>query len=149
VNDGFISYRSEDSAAICGRIFEFLERYLGRGVNFKDVDSIHYGVSFPDYLASALEQASVTLVVSGHRWLLANHENGRRRIDNPEDLVRVEIEAASRRPDMTALPIFVEGATTPHAEHLPSSLRPLTQLHGALVRKDPDYQKMWREYLWL
>jgi hypothetical protein len=140
VNDIFISYRREDSAAICGRIFESLERYLGRGVIFKDVDSIPYGVSFPEYLGRALESASVILIVIGPNWLSVMGENRRRRIDDPADFVRVEIETALRHPSMLALPILVEGATMPSAERLPPSLRPLTHLNAAVVRNDPDYQ---------
>lgn len=140
MNNVFISYRREDSAAICGRIFESLEWYFGKGAIFKDVDSIPYGVSFPQYITSVLEKCSVTLVVIGRRWLEVLGPDGRRRLDNPGDFVRLEIETALRRPGMVVLPLLVEGATMPPTDQLPGSLRPLAQLNSAVVRNDPDYE---------
>jgi hypothetical protein len=66
--------------------------------------------------------------------------DGRRRLDDPSDFVRLEIETALTRPGMLVLPLLVEGAVMPPADHLPEPLRPLTQLNGAVVRNDPDYQ---------
>jgi len=140
VNNVFISYRREDSAAICGRIFESLEWYFGKGAVFKDVDSIPFGVSFPQYITSVLEKCSVTLVVIGRRWLEVIGPDGRRQLDDPGDFVRLEIETALRRPGMVVLPLLVEGATMPPTDLLPRSLQRLAQLNGAVVRNDPDYQ---------
>ena len=140
MNNVFISYRRDDSASICGRIFESLEWYFGKGAIFKDVDSIPYGVSFPQYITSVLEKCGVTLVVIGRRWLEVTGPDGRRRLDDPGDFVRLEIETALGRPATVVLPVLVEGATMPPADQLPESLRPLTQLNSALVRNDPDYQ---------
>jgi hypothetical protein len=140
MNSVFISYRRDDSATICGRIFESLEWYFGKGAIFKDVDSIPYGVSFPQYITSVLEKCGVTLVVIGRHWLDAAGADGRRRLDDPGDFVRLEIETALARPGMVVLPLLVEGATMPPADQLPPSLRPLTQRNSAQVRNDPDYQ---------
>jgi TIR domain len=140
VNSVFISYRRDDSATMCGRIFESLEWYFGKGAVFKDVDSIPFGVPFPQYITSVLERCGVTLVVIGRRWLDVTGPDGRRRLDNPGDFVRLEIETALTRPGMLVLPLLVEGATMPPADQLPESLRPLTQLNSAVVRNDPDYQ---------
>lgn len=140
MNSIFISYRRDDSAAICGRMFESLDRQFGHGNVFKDVDSIPMGVPFPQYIASVLQSCSVTLVVIGRQWLDIRAPNGARRLDNPADNVRLEVEAAMRRSDMMVIPVLVEGATMPTAESLPESLRPLVLLNSAQVRNDPDYQ---------
>jgi hypothetical protein len=140
MNSIFISYRRDDSATICGRVFDSLERYFGQGAVFKDVDSIPLGVSFPQYISSVLDKCGVTLVVIGHRYLDVTGPDGRRRLDDPGDLVRIEVETALQRPGMVVLPVLVEGATMPPADRLPESLRPLTQRNGAVVRNDPDYQ---------
>jgi len=140
MNSIFISYRRDDSAAICGRIFESLDRYFGHGNVFKDVDSIPMGVPFPQYIASVLQSCSVTLVVIGRHWLDVRGPNGARRLDNPVDNVRLEIESALQHTNMLTIPVLVEGATMPTAESLPESLRPLVLLNSAQIRNDPDYQ---------
>lgn len=136
----FISYRRDDSATICGRIFDALERYFGSGAVFKDVDSIPIGVPFPQYIDSVLQKCSVTLVVIGKGWLDARGPNGARRLDDPTDPVRLEVETALRRSDMVVIPLLVEGAAMPAAASLPASLRPVAERNAALVRNDPDYQ---------
>lgn len=140
MNNIFISYRRDDSAAICGRIFESLDRYFGHGNVFKDVDSIPVGVPFPQYIASVLQNCPVTLVVIGRHWLDIRGPGGTRRLDNPSDNVRLEIESALTRSDMMVIPVLVEGAAMPTAESLPEPLRPLVLLNSAQVRNDPDYQ---------
>lgn len=45
----FISYRREESAATCGRIYDRLAVLLRRDAIFKDVDSIPLGIDFPSY----------------------------------------------------------------------------------------------------
>jgi hypothetical protein len=139
MNNIFISYRRDDSAAICGRIFESLDRNFGHGNVFKDVDSIPMGVPFPQYIASVLQNCSVTLVVIGRHWLDIRAPNGAHRLDNPADNVRLEIETALQQRDMIVIPVLVEGAAMPTAESLPESLRPLVLLNAAQVRNDPDY----------
>src|SRR5260370_6698472 len=110
MNSIFISYRRDDSATICGRLFDSLERYFGTGAVFKDMDSIPLGVSFPQYISSVLDKCGVTLVVIGHRWLDVTGPDGRRRLDDPGDLARIEGETALRRPGMVVLPVLVAGA---------------------------------------
>ena len=139
MNNIFISYRRDDSAAICGRIFESLDRNFGHGNVFKDVDSIPMGVPFPQYIASVLQNCSVTLVVIGRHWLDIRAPNGAHRLDNPADNVRLEIETALQQRDMIVIPVLVEGAAMPTADSLPESLRPLVLLNAAQVRNDPDY----------
>jgi hypothetical protein len=43
----FIPYRREDSADICGRIYDYLVARYGKPAVFKDVDGIPYGADFP------------------------------------------------------------------------------------------------------
>src|SRR5689334_4873595 len=59
-------------------------------------------------------------VAHGHR------QDGRRRLDNPDDFVRLEIEAALAR-DVRVIPILVEGARMPRADELPASLSKLAR----------------------
>jgi hypothetical protein len=50
---------------------------------------------------------------------------GARRIDDPRDWVRREIETVLRRPDAIVVPVLLDGATMPASEELPESLRAL------------------------
>ena len=68
----------------------------------------------------------VLLVLIGDRWLTVTGQDGRRRLDNPDDFVRLEIEAALSR-DVPVIPILVEGARMPRADELPASLSKLAR----------------------
>jgi len=63
---------------------------------------------------------------------------GMRRLDDPLDFVRMEIEAAIER-DIPIIPLLVNNATMPTAEDLPPSLHTLVYRNGLLVRPDPDF----------
>jgi formylglycine-generating enzyme required for sulfatase activity len=134
----FISYRRADSAATCGRLYERLAAHFGKDAVFKDVDDIPYGVRFPDYLADKLKECRVELVIIGKQWLTLTTPDGARRLDDPNDFVRIEIEAGLRN-GLIVIPVLVDNATLPHADDLPESLRELIEFHAAQVRYDPDF----------
>jgi cell division septation protein DedD len=101
------------------------------------VDSISPGVAFADYIVESLGQSAVALVIIGPRWLDA--ASGRkRRLDDPADFVRLEIETALRQ-GVTVIPLLVMGAVMPHAKRLPESLRGLVARNGLQARPDPDF----------
>lgn len=136
----FISYRRSDSADIAGRLYDRLvERYGEAGV-FKDVDSIPHGANFPKYIAESIAQSDVALIIIGPRWLDASAGWGRRRLDDPADFVRIEIETALRL-GVAAIPVLVGGARLPPAKRLPTSLRPLLEQNGMFLRQDPDFTR--------
>lgn len=138
VHKVFISYRRADSNDICGRIYDRLVRDFGERNIFKDVDNIPFGVDFVDYLDNQIKECTVLLVVIGPKWIDAVDERGRRRLDDPNDFVRIEIEAALRR-NILVVPLLVSGAVMPYAEDLPESLQPLTRRNGIEIRPDPDF----------
>src|SRR4051812_27579397 len=92
----FISYRRADSIAETGRIYDQLVADFGPGAVFKDVDSIPVGSDFPAVIADAVKRCPVVLVVIGLHWLDAADAAGRR-LDDPTDFVRLEIEAGLQR----------------------------------------------------
>ncbi len=134
----FISYRRADSADISGRIYDRLTERFGRERVFKDVDSIPPGVNFPDYIAESIEASDVALIIIGPRWLEASAGFAQRRLDDPADFVRVEIETALRL-GVVVIPVLVGGARMPAERRLPEGLRPLLQQNGLQVRHDPDF----------
>ena len=136
----FISYRRADSSESAGRIYDRLIERYGRERVFKDVDSIPPGVPFPEYIVESIEASDVALVIIGPRWLDASVGFARRRLDDPADFVRVEIETALRL-GIAVIPVLVTGATLPPARRLPESLRPLVTQNGVSVRPDPDFHR--------
>lgn len=122
----FISYRREDSAYPAGWLFDRLAERFGAERIFKDVDSIELGDDFVEEIEDAVGQTDVLLALIGEKWLTVADEQGSRRLDDPEDFVRLEIEAALRR-RVRVIPILVEGASMPSEEQLPPSLTPLAR----------------------
>lgn len=134
----FISYRRDDSAAFCGRMYDRLTERFGKEAVFKDVDSIPPGVEFAGYIQSVLRQCAVQLVVIGPHWLDTRAYDGSRRLDDPRDLVRLEIEAGLAL-GIVVIPVIAQGAPIPEPQSLPPSLQPLITRNAPQVRNDPDF----------
>src|SRR5262245_55391908 len=105
----FISYRRDDSAHITGRIFDRLRAHFGDKVLFRDVDTIPYGRDFREVIREAVEDCTVLLAVIGPVWVDSRNEEGERRLDDPYDFVRLEIETALKR-GITVIPLLVAPA---------------------------------------
>jgi hypothetical protein len=118
----FISYRRIDSKAYAGRLFDRLARHFGRGNVFMDVEGgIAHGEDFHQALERAINSVDAMVVVIGVRWLTCADEQGRRRLDKPEDWVRDEVAAALRR-GILVLPVLVDGAKMPRPDDLPGDI---------------------------
>ncbi len=135
----FISYRRSDSQDVTGRLFDHLVRKYSRDSVFKDVDSIAPSQDFHGAIRRAIAAADVALVVIGPDWIHATDQDGRRRLDNPEDLVRLEIEE-TQRAGVPLIPLIVRNGTMPEASQLPESIKPLALLHALNLRPDPDFR---------
>jgi len=122
----FVSYRRDDTAYPSGWLFDKLTQHFGKNQIFKDIDSIRLGDDFADVITAAVERCEVLLALIGQRWLTCTDKDGRRCLDNPNDFVRLEIEAAIVR-NVRIIPILVEGASMPHADELPPSLAKLAR----------------------
>jgi hypothetical protein len=122
----FISYRREESAANAGRLYDRLSDRFGEGRVFMDVDSIAIGTDFTEAVIGAVSGCDILLALIGRDWLTITDSTGERRIDNPEDWVRLEIETARQR-DIRVVPVLVDGAALPRAADLPPSLRALVR----------------------
>jgi hypothetical protein len=122
----FISYRREDSIAHAGRLYDRLSTHFGRDGVFMDIDTIDLGVDFVDALMQTVASCDVLIAVIGKQWLNARDEEGRRRLDNPEDFVRVEISAALER-GVRVIPVLVGGSRMPQSADLPDQLAKLAR----------------------
>jgi hypothetical protein len=119
-----ISYRREDSAGYAGRLYDSLAERFGRDQVFIDIDAIEPGVDFTEVIAREVSSSDVVLVVIGPRWLSADDGRGGRRLDNPEDYHRLEVEAALER-NIRVIPILVADAHMPGRDELPESIQKL------------------------
>lgn len=122
----FLSYRRDDSAPWAGRIYERLSQDIDRRLIFMDVDNIPPGHDFVEVLDERVAGCEVFLCVIGPRWSEARNPEGRRRIDDPNDFVRIEVESALAH-GKRVIPLLVDGAQMPLAQSLPESLRPLVR----------------------
>ena len=129
----FISYRREDSAGHTGRLFDRLRASLGDDRVFMDITGIEAGVDFVDTIERAIGSCDVLLAVIGPEWLSCADENGRRRLEDPSDLIRLEIAAALRR-NVRVIPVLIAGASMPAARSLPDDLKPLARRQAAELR---------------
>jgi formylglycine-generating enzyme required for sulfatase activity len=127
MHDFFVSYRREDAAAWAGRLVADLRRELPSTQVFQDISAIAGGEDFVEAIHRALSTSVAFLVLIGPRWLEIRTERGTRRLEDPEDLVGLEIREALQRPELKVIPVLVGGARLPRAEDLPGDLRPLVR----------------------
>ncbi|MFI0400863.1 MAG: toll/interleukin-1 receptor domain-containing protein [Thiolinea sp.] len=133
----FISYRRDDSGYIAGMLAERLEAVFGSDSVFIDVDAIPLGVDFREYLNQAVAKSELMLALMGNEWLNVKNAQGLRRLDDPADFVRIEIEAALKR-QIPVVPVLLEQARMPLEAELPPSLQPLAFRNAAEIRSGRD-----------
>jgi hypothetical protein len=135
----FISYRRQDTLETVGRILDHLSQAFEPDRLFLDVGRQAPGDDYRTVISRALAQSEVVLVVIGMEWQDAANRDGRRRLDDPDDMVRIEIETAFER-RLRVVPVLVEGASVPPPARLPVSLQPLSFRTAVQLRPDPDFQ---------
>ncbi|HEY7093355.1 MAG TPA: formylglycine-generating enzyme family protein [Ktedonobacterales bacterium] len=102
------------------------------------MDNIPLGVDFRRVLNDEVTKCDVMLVAIGRQWVSIADERGQRRLDNPSDFVRIEVEAALAR-NIPVIPVLVQNAAMPRERDLPASLAPLAYRNGTAVRGDPYF----------
>jgi uncharacterized membrane protein YhaH (DUF805 family) len=122
----FINYRRGDSQGSAGRLYDRLLHHFEHERIFIDVDAIEPGVDFVASLDRQVSSCAAFIAVIGPGWLTALSADGHRRLDDPSDYVRVEIESALKR-DIRVIPVLVDGASMPRASDLPPSLEALSR----------------------
>lgn len=125
----FLGYRRGDSTAWCGRLYDRLETLLGEGCAFRDIESLEPGTRFRQQLRDRIAASDAFVAVIGPGWLAAADESGRRRIDDPEDFVRQEIETALAA-GKPLFPVLVDGARMPAAAELPPPIAALASANA-------------------
>ena len=128
----FISYRRDDSGGHAGRLYDRLVQHFGPENVFIDVDTIGPGVDFVEAVNHAVTACDRLIAVIGREWLTAPGARGSRRLDDPEDLVRLEIATAFER-GITVIPLLVRGAQPPRSTELPDGLKELASRNALEV----------------
>ncbi len=128
----FISYRRQDSAWPARQLYEALAARFGAPKIFKDVDDIEPGEDFVDKITAAVARCDVLLALIGPHWMSMVDGQGRRRLDDPEDFVRIEIGAALAR-GVRVIPILIDGAPMPAATELTPDLAPMVRRQAVAI----------------
>lgn len=122
----FLSYRREDASGHAGRLYDVLAAEFGAENVFMDIDTIDLGADFVAVITEAVASCDVLIALIGRQWLSA-------RLENPDDFVRLEIEAALKR-DVFVIPAYVQGVSQPTSEQLPEGLGSLARRQGTQLR---------------
>jgi TIR domain-containing protein len=142
----FICYRREDSAGFARLIYDRLTHKLGHDSVFFDVDNIAPGLDFVDILSERVGKCDALIAVIGKTWVSSAYLSNERRLDDPNDFVRIEIEAALER-KIRVIPVLVDGAPMPRPDDLPESLKKLPRRQGIEIshsRFDSDVDRLTR-----
>jgi hypothetical protein len=133
----FISYRRDDTAGYAGRLFDRLSQQFGSRSIFMDIDTIEPGEDFVKVIEDAVGSCNVLIALIGQHWLTLTDSAGRRRIDSPNDFVKLEIATALKR-DIRVIPVLVRGVQMPTLDVLPKELTGLER-RNALVINDKEF----------
>jgi len=102
------------------------------------VDSIPLGQDFRGHLNGIIGGCVAVLAIIGPKWIDTRNNAGTRRLEDPDDFVRIELEAALSR-DIPVVPVLVGHAPMPGIPDLPPSLESMAYRQSIEVRPDPDF----------
>jgi len=134
----FINYRRAEAEYAAGALGRELRRHFGDDRIFRDKEDIGGGASWKRRVLDEINGESALLILIGRDWATVTDAQGRRRLDNPDDPLRMEI-ADGLRDGAAILPILLENAEMPADTELPADLRSITE-HNALRLRDGDWQ---------
>jgi TIR domain len=117
----FISYRRASNQWAIERLYEVLADKFGADDVFFDRVAIEPGADWLASLDREIAQASAVILVYSKEWA-GTKDDGSRRIDQPDDMVRRELITANRfgRP---IFPLIIDDSAPPNSGQLPEGLR--------------------------
>ena len=135
----FISYRRADSKYVVDRIRDRLIAAYGEEAVFRDIESIPLGMNFAEVLDEATSTCNIMLVVIGPQWTSITDAQGNKRLFDPGDYTRIEVETGLSHEEILVIPVLVMNATMPGEKDIPESLANLRFRNATSVRNDPDF----------
>jgi hypothetical protein len=133
----FVCYRRDDTAGFARALKTVLNQRYGKDRVFMDLDSIAPGQRWEDVVNAAVGSCQALLALIGPEWLTIKDDEGQARLWNPQDPVRLEIEAALRE-NLLLIPILLQGARVPVKEDLPDGLAALPATQALTITDDWD-----------
>jgi hypothetical protein len=122
-----ISYRTGGGSLAADRLHGRLAHHFSSRQVFYAPDGIPLARNFADMVCNAL-RSCMLLALIGDRGLTVPDRDGRRRLHDPKDYARMEIETGLARRNVQVVPILVGGARMPSADELPGRLARLPRL---------------------
>src|SRR5215475_2087991 len=124
----FLSYRRQDAAPYARMLQEKLRERFSDARVFMDLDSIEAGLDFAEVIGEAVRSCAVLVALIGRQWATLADEEGHQRLNDPDDFVRFEVQAALER-GVRVIPVLVDGARPLRQEQLPYELHKLARLN--------------------
>jgi TIR domain len=143
----FVSYRRDDAPGFVRALLVPLRARFGRERVFKDTDNIPPGQDFVEAIHQELESCRVLLAIIGSEWSTIQDARKQRRLDDPNDTLRIEVAAALKNENITVVPVLVDHAIMPRSEELPEDLSALARrnaLELSDTRWDSDVERLVR-----
>ncbi|MBI4724849.1 MAG: SUMF1/EgtB/PvdO family nonheme iron enzyme, partial [Rhodomicrobium sp.] len=125
-------YRRDDSKHQAARIYDALIKVLPSDDVFMDIGSIRPGDDFVETLEGWVAKCDILLALIGAGWLDAADSGGKRRLDDENDLVRIEVREALKR-GIPVVPVILDGAKMPERDELPGDLKKLVRRNAEFV----------------
>lgn len=135
----FLSYRHADSGAYARLLQHELRERIPDALVFMDVVSIAPARDFTEIIREALDSCAVLVALIGHQWATIADEEGRRRLDDPDDWVRFEVQTAFER-GVLVIPVLVDGTTPLRQQQLPAELQKLARLSALNLNYGQYYE---------
>ena len=136
----FISYRRSDTEFAAKALFDECSEKFGKQCVFKDIDSMGTTVDYRERIKEAIADSKVVLVLIGRHWISASDGNGKRRLENKNDPVRLEIEFAFET-GVEIIPILCGDVKMPTADNLPKMISRLVNANAFLMRSDSAFER--------
>lgn len=137
----FLSYRRDDAPADTDLVYRELAAYFGEDRVFYDIEKIGYGDDFHEAIDARIADCTVLVALIGASWATLE-KDGVRRLDDPDDYVRLEIATALRQ-GKRVIPVLLEGTPMPAAKRLPPEIARIARLNAVEIdarhlRRDVD-----------
>src|SRR5271163_494761 len=126
----FVSYRQADAGLLAAEFQPRLDAELDAEIFF-DLQSILPGDDWESEITAALKRCSVFVLLLGRDWV-GMLPSGKRRIDDDDDVFRLEIERALDS-TTTIIPVLLGDVAVPKVSELPEGLRRITNLQAVTI----------------